>query len=166
LCTKSGDENGPNIVAALAGKTGVKNMARWQEPKAEMLQENERPKTRNGKVRLRSLEDLDKRSTAYRHVHELVAAITNDLGGPNTLSTSERLIIEDAAFMSTICKDRQVLWLQGKEIDVNAYVTTANCVRRNLETVGLERRAKDVTAEGDLLRRFNEELQRQQAATP
>jgi hypothetical protein len=63
------------------------------------------------------------------------------------------LVIEDAAFMSTICKDRQVLWLQGKEIDVNAYVTTANCVRRNLETVGLERRARDVTTIDDRRRR-------------
>jgi hypothetical protein len=122
-----------------------------------MPQENERPRTRYGKVRLRTFNDLDKRSSAYLHIHELVTAIINDLGGPDAVSTSERLVIEDAAFMSTICKDRQVLWLQGKEIDVNAYVTTANCVRRNLETVGLERRARDVTAEGnDLVRRVIE----------
>jgi hypothetical protein len=139
-------------------------MARWTGAKAEMQQPNERPRTRYGKVRLRTFNDLDKRSSAYLHIHELVTAIINDLGGPDAVSTSERLVIEDAAFMSTICKDRQVLWLQGKEIDVNSYVTTANCVRRNLETVGLERRARDVTDEGnDLVRRV---IEAAEAATP
>jgi hypothetical protein len=109
-----------------------------QEPDRNTLQ------TRYGKARLRSLDDLDHRTAAAKRAAALVAGIERDLGGSEQLSVAQRAIIQRAALCGAILEDREVLWLQGKEIDVNAYATITNCLRRLLETVGLERRAKTI----------------------
>lgn len=109
------------------------------------------PKTRANKVRLRSLDDLDCRTSAARRAHDLVAGLENDLGGANNLSTGQREIIKRAALSGVVCEDLECKWLEGAKIDVSDYALLANAQRRLLATVGLERRAKDVSPEADRL---------------
>jgi hypothetical protein len=39
---------------------------------------------------------------------------------------------------------QEALWLAGEEVDETALLAAVNCQRRLLETVGLQRRAKDI----------------------
>jgi hypothetical protein len=108
-------------------------------------------RTRGGKVRLRSLGDLDCRTSAARRARDLVMGLENDLGGADQLSTGQREIIKRAALSGAILEDVEVRWLEGQKIDVGDYALLANAQRRLLATVGLERRAKDVSPEDDRL---------------
>ena len=78
---------------------------------------------KSGKVRLLSLDDLDRRTNAYRKTAELIDAVEADCGGADQLSTAERAII------------------------------LSNSERRLYESIGLRRRTRDVTPTlGDYLR--------------
>ena len=97
------------------------------------------------KTRLLSLQDIDRRTAAYRKTADLIDAIENDLGGPDQLSTGERQIIQRAALTGALLEDLEARWLAGQPIDPAAYCTVLNAQRRLFEAVGLKRRPRDVT---------------------
>jgi hypothetical protein len=101
------------------------------------------PLTKAGKVRLRSLDDLDNRTAAARRARELVADLESDLGGD--LSTAERELVKRAALLGAIVEDTEVRWLQRQHADLSLYGTLVDRQRRILETLGLRRRPRDVT---------------------
>jgi hypothetical protein len=109
------------------------------------------PRTRGGKVRLRSLDDLDCRTSAARRARDLVSGLEADLGGTEALSTGQREIIKRAAMSGAVCEDLECKWLEGQKIDIGDYALLANSQRRLLATVGLERRAKDISPQDDNL---------------
>jgi hypothetical protein len=96
------------------------------------------------KVRLLSLDDLDRRTTAARRARELIAAVTGDLGGEERLATGERQLIQRVALLGCMAEDIESRWLMGEAVDPGTLATLANCQRRLLETVGLKRVAKEV----------------------
>ena len=104
-----------------------------------------------GKVRLattskvKDLSSLDRRTAAYRKTLQLISAIEADLGGPDQLSTAERQIIRHAALTSAMLEDHGTRWLGGEPVDPAVYCTLANSERRLYETVGLQRRQRDVS---------------------
>ena len=110
------------------------------------------PRTRDGKVRLRSLDDLDRRTAAGRAAQNLITGLENDLGGAEVLSVAQREICKRAALAGAILEDWECRWVGGEPIEVEAYATLANTQRRLLTTIGLTRRARDVTPDAD--RRF------------
>jgi hypothetical protein len=97
------------------------------------------------KTHLKSLKDVDPRTTAYRRTLDLIRSIETDLGGNDQLSTGERQIIQRAALTGALLEDLEARWLNGEPIDLAVYVTLGNAQRRLLETVGLKRVARDVT---------------------
>jgi len=105
---------------------------------------SDKPPDRAGKTRLLSLADLDQRSRAYNMAVNAKAAIISDLGGDGELSEIEKILVEQAALSSVVVKDAYTRWLGGQlplpELSVmqNAFLRIAN-------TLGLRRRAKDVT---------------------
>ena len=101
------------------------------------------PRTRAGKVRLRSLDDLDNRTAAARRARELVADLEGDLGGD--LTTAERELVKRAALLGAIVEDTEVRWLQRQPADLSLYGTLVDRQRRILETLGLSRRQRDVS---------------------
>jgi hypothetical protein len=103
----------------------------------KQVYDRDTPQTRYGKIRLRSLDDLDHRTHAAKRAAALVSGLEADAGGADQLSVAQRAIIQRAALCSAILEDREVLWLQGKEIDVTAYATIINCMRRLLESLNL-----------------------------
>ena len=98
-----------------------------------------------GKTRLLRLDDIDRRTAAYRETAELISALEADLGGRDQVSTARLQIVEFAGVASAMRKDLAARWLSGEPVDVAAYCTLANAERRLYETVGLDPRPRDVT---------------------
>jgi hypothetical protein len=101
--------------------------------------------TRYGKARFLTLADLDQRTGAYRETVKLIAEMEVDLGGADELSSGERQLVQRAGVLGAVLSDIETRWIGGEPIDVAAYCTTVNAQRRVLETIGLRRRARDVT---------------------
>lgn len=98
-----------------------------------------------GKVRLRSLNDLDGRTGAAKRTRALIAAIESDLGGADRLSAGEREIAQRAALVGAVLEDAETAWLSGQPLDIAAYTTLANTQSRLLKLLGLQRRPRDAT---------------------
>ena len=107
--------------------------------------DDDAPRTRQGKVRLRSLDDLDNRTAAARRARDLVADLESDLGGGDRLSVGLRELVKRAAMLGAIVEDCEVRWLERKPVDLDTYLAAVNAQRRVLVTVGLDRVPRDVT---------------------
>ena len=97
------------------------------------------------KRRLKSLADLDRRTTAARHAYALRDQIIADLGGLPALSAMQRALIDHVATLAAALGDMAAKYLAGENTDMIQYATLANSQRRLLAELGLERRALDVT---------------------
>ena len=97
------------------------------------------------KVRLLTLESLDGRTKAARLARDLIDTLEDDLGGADRLSVAERQIIQRAAVLGAMLESQEAAWIAGEPIELTVYLPAANAQRRLLETVGLQRRAKEIT---------------------
>lgn len=102
-----------------------------------------------GKIRLRSLDDLDGRTITAQKARTMVESLEADMGGADRLSTAERALVVRAAVTTAIIENMEASALSGGDIDVAAYATLTNNLRRLLTTVGLQRRQRDVTPDLD-----------------
>lgn len=100
-------------------------------------------RTRAGKVRLRTLSDIDARTAAYQRFKELVAAYSSDLG--NDLSTAESAIVQRVVSLQVWLEDAEASYAGSGDLDIATYTTASNAMRRLLSDIGLQRRARDVT---------------------
>jgi hypothetical protein len=107
--------------------------------------ERRQPQDIGRKVRLRTLADLDKRTSAARAAFELRNAISNDLGGDVTLTAMKRAVVHNAAVLGAMLEDMATAYLAGDGTDLSLYATLANAQRRLLCDLGLERKARDIT---------------------
>ena len=98
------------------------------------------------KMKLRTLADLDKRTTAARAALELRDAITEDLGGEAALTAMKRAIVHNSAVLGAMLEDMATAYLAGDGADLSLYATLANAQRRLLADLGLESRPRDVTS--------------------
>ena len=99
-----------------------------------------------GKLRLLSLSDLDKRTTVFREVSELIDRVERELGGPTRLTSAKRQIIEAGALASAMRRDLGVRWLNGESVNPADFATLCNAERRKYELVG----ALEFAADADL----------------
>jgi hypothetical protein len=106
---------------------------------------------RAGKARLTSIDDLDRRTAAYRQTRRLIDEIEGDLGGADRLSPGERQLVQRAAVLGAVLTDTESRWIEGEPIDTTAYCTVVNAQRRVLESIGLRRRMRDVPSLHDYL---------------
>lgn len=98
-----------------------------------------------GKVRPLSLADIDRRTAAFRNSQALLADILSDLGGAANASAGQRELAQRAAVLAAMIADSEARWLRGDIIDLGNYLASVNAHRRVLATLGLERRARNVT---------------------
>jgi hypothetical protein len=98
-----------------------------------------------GKARLLTLDALDRRTLAARRAHELIEAIEADLGGAANLSEGTRQLVQRAAVLGTFVESCEARWLGGQSIELADYLAAVNNQRRVLATIGIERRARDIT---------------------
>lgn len=111
------------------------------------------------------LPGIDGRSAWVRRCKDLLAEHVADLGGVDNTSAAERSIVRRAVTLTVELERLEKKFaLAGEALagDLDTYQRVSNTLRRLLESVGLQRRARDVSTPtlGDLLR---EDLAQQQA---
>lgn len=98
-----------------------------------------------GKARLLTLSDLDGRTKARKDADAFLNAVISDLGGEKHVPAGKRALAEHAAIMNAMAIHEGARFLSGEPVSIADYTTLTNALRRLLETVGLERVAKDIT---------------------
>jgi hypothetical protein len=90
----------------------------------------------------------DGRSLWARRLKDLLDEAISDMGGVDNTSAAERHIIRRACVMIVELERLEGKFAQAGEVsvdDLDCYGRTAGNMRRLLESVGLQRRARDVT---------------------
>jgi hypothetical protein len=107
----------------------------------------------SSQIRLSSLDQLDGRTTAAKETREFAAALTTDIGCDP--SAAQRALIEQASCMRALCADYGRRWLSGElpPNEIPLWLASNNNLRRLLETVGLQRVARDVSLDSYLAQR-------------
>ena len=101
----------------------------------------------------RWLDHVDRRGPIARRFKDVVQLVTSDLGGPTALSENQRQLIRRIASMSVWCESVEAKMADGDEIDIDKFQRTSNSLRRLCESIGLERRQRDVGPDlGHILR--------------
>jgi len=126
----------------LAKKRAEDAAYRLRERTALML----RPPTNRSKVTngTKLFVEGDNRSPWARRYRDLAAGHISDLGGADQLSEAQVSLIKRAATIETELEQQEGKLSQGEQINLDCYTRSASHLRRLLETLGLERKAKDV----------------------
>jgi hypothetical protein len=90
----------------------------------------------------------DGNSRWARRYRDLISAHCQDLGGIDLLSEAQLSLIKRASTLELECEQAEGRLSMGQEIDLDLYQRMLNSLRRALETLGVERRAKTVTPDG------------------
>jgi hypothetical protein len=90
--------------------------------------------------------DGDPNSAWSRRFHDLLIAHTNDISpkGADALSAAQLGLIRQATSLECELERLQARLSRGEEVNLEAFARTAGHLRRLWETLGLERRAKEV----------------------
>jgi hypothetical protein len=97
--------------------------------------------------------DADQRSTWARRMRDLIELHVADLGGENNVSVAEQSIIRRASALTTELERMETKFATENAAsarDLDLYIRAAGGLRRLLETIGLERRPRDVTVLGSI----------------
>jgi hypothetical protein len=100
-------------------------------------------RTGRSKLRLHTLDDLDCRTLAAQRARDLVKGFVRDLG--KHPSTARSQLAQRGALLACICEHFETQWVLGEPVDLSLYGYLAGVQRRVLCSIGLERRAKDIT---------------------
>jgi hypothetical protein len=105
-------------------------------------------------------------NTAWsRRYHDLVIGHMNDLGGADLLSEAQFSLIRRAAALECELERLDARLSVGEEVDLDSYGRCAGHLRRLFETIGVERKARDVGPTlGDLMLADIEERRNEAAA--
>jgi hypothetical protein len=90
---------------------------------------------------------VDGRSLWARRLRELLHDHVSDLGGGDNVSASEMALLRRAITLIVECERREVEFAnagQANDAALAIYQTTVNTLRRTLEALGLQRRARDI----------------------
>jgi hypothetical protein len=91
---------------------------------------------------------IDGRSLWAKRASELLAATISDMGGDANVSEAERALAKRAAVLTVELERREAAFAQVGAVEDAAlaiYQTTVNTLRRTLESLGLQRRPRDVS---------------------
>jgi hypothetical protein len=96
------------------------------------------------------LADVDHRSAWMRRLRDLIGDHVGDLGGEAALSTAELALVRRAAMLTLQLELMESRWCEndGGEASPRAletYQRATGALRRTLESLGLQRRSRDVT---------------------
>jgi hypothetical protein len=100
---------------------------------------------------------VDERTAYARRFRDVFAAHLGDLGGADNISEAERSLIRRATTLTVALERLESKFAEqdgeASTTDLMLYQRVSGALRRILQTLGLERRQKDVTSLGELLRR-------------
>ena len=86
----------------------------------------------------------DGNSRWARRYRDLIAAHCQDLGGADLLSEAQLSLIRRASAIELELEQAEGRLSMGEAVDLDAFTRAAGHLRRLFETLGLERRQKDV----------------------
>ena len=112
---------------------------------AERRKSRQRSRVTNGSV---LLPGIDGRSVWVRRCKDIITSHLSDLGGEENTSEAERSIIRRASVITVELERLEARFAAAGEAsaeELDLYQRTAGNLRRLLEAVGLQRRAKQVT---------------------
>lgn len=89
------------------------------------------------------LPNVDGRTGPARRYRELVSNMTDDAGGD--LPLTKHATVCRAAMLIVWAEQHEAGYCNGQDFDPQTYTTVCNSLRRLLQDLGLERRAKDIT---------------------
>ncbi len=101
--------------------------------------------TRSALTSLPILGLIDGRTRPALAFKTAVGDFVSDLGGDAAVSRAELELIRRAAGLSVLAAQMEADIVGGENVDVERYTATINAQRRVLTTLGLKRRARDVT---------------------
>jgi hypothetical protein len=98
----------------------------------------------------RLLPDLDHRSGWARRLRDLISDHVSDLGGEDQVSSAEAVLVRRAAMLTLQLELMEQRWAANNDGEAGPkslmmYQRGVNTLRRTLETLGLSRRARDIT---------------------
>ena len=93
------------------------------------------------KVRLSTLEHLDRRTGAARRAAALILAMTNDLGGQ--LSPGLQSAVRRAALLSVLAEDATIRQLADGNYDMDQLVRLCNAARRAVLDLGIAEKSRE-----------------------
>jgi hypothetical protein len=104
--------------------------------------------------------DGDPSSPWSRRFHDLILGHIHDIsagGGANALSAAQLGLIRRAAAIECELERLDAMLSRGEAVDMDSYARVSGHLRRMWETLGLERRQRDVTPTlGDLIHQDQE----------
>jgi hypothetical protein len=89
--------------------------------------------------------DGDPNSAWARRYHDLAARHASDLGGPGQLSEAQASLIRRAAAIECELELMEGRLSRGESIDIDVFTRSTSHLRRIFETLGVERKPRDVT---------------------
>src|SRR5262245_4753672 len=132
-------------------KTAKKSSA--DRTKVARAKDPQRSRITNGSA---LLPGVDGRNAWVRRAKDLLALHFSDLGGEDNVSEAERALVRRAVTLIIELERREMMFAQAGAADDEAlaiYQTTVNTLRRTLESLGLQRRPRDVSPTlGQILR--------------
>jgi hypothetical protein len=87
----------------------------------------------------------DPRSAWSRRFHDLVVGHVSDLGGADLLSEAQFSLIRRAAAIECELERLDARLSRDEPVDMDSYARVAGHLRRLFETLGIERRQRDLT---------------------
>ena len=108
-----------------------------------------KPESRSAAGNGNLLPGVDGRTIWGRHASAIYAELLADKAGVENTSASERYIMKCATVLMVELARLNSKFAaagQASDSDLDLYQRTSNTMRRHLESVGLQRRAKDVSA--------------------
>lgn len=94
------------------------------------------------------LPGVDGRSTWARRFRDLMELHIADLGGDDAVSEAERSIVRRASALEVELERLELLFATSgaaSAADLDLYQRASNTMRRHLETLGINRRPRDIT---------------------
>lgn len=91
------------------------------------------------------LEKLDGRTRLAQAAHSRYQALTADLGGNDELSYQRRSLCKRIVWHELVIEQQEGALARGEEVDQGRLTQAVNTLIGLLKTVGLDRKARDVT---------------------
>jgi hypothetical protein len=105
----------------------------------------------------------DPHSAWSRRYHDLIIGHCNDAGGVAALSEARLSLIRRAASIECELERLDALLSTGAEVNLDSYGRASSHLRRLFETLGIERKCRDVTRDGVEIEPFSPMRARWQA---
>lgn len=113
------------------------------------------------------LNDVDHRVGEMRRLRDCTEAHVSQLGGADLISHSEKILVGRAAMLTVLAEMQEQTFARNRmkvtSVDLDSYQRAVSCLRRVLETLGLQKRAKSVPRLSEYLQSLEHEPEREAA---